>query len=152
MSEELDYKSGMKKLEKEFGSRMQFLFHQLYNLALLGQPCDITLYKSKPHINVKIRHDFILALMYGAGPGKLAQMLSEIKLSNGAVVGPHEIWTIHPMPSGGFTQEELENVNIARAEDKVGPNGESLREMIRNTYHCETKDQEDYYIRRYLAS
>ena len=152
MNKELDYKSGIKRLEEHFGSRVEFLFYLLHNLALTGQPCDITLYKSKPHINVKIRDDFVLALMYGAGPARVAHMLSEIKLSNGAVIGIDEIWTIHPMPLKGFTEQELENVNFAEAEGKVGPNGETLREMIRKTYHCGTKNEEDYYVRRFLAS
>ena len=93
-----------------------------------------------------------LALMYGAGAKKLQEMLENIKLSDGDKISIGEIWTINPMPSGGFSKEGLDSVDMAEAEQVAGPNGETLREMIKNTYHCESRDEEDYYLRRYMAS
>lgn len=93
-----------------------------------------------------------MAIIYGAGPEKLKEMLENIKVSSGEIISINEIWTIHPMPEKGFTEEELQKVDLSKAEEKIGPNGETLREMIRKTYHCESKEEEDYYIRRFLAS
>jgi hypothetical protein len=56
------------------------------------------------------------------------------------------------MPKGGFTKEELDKVDLSEAEERVGPNGETLREMIRNTYRCKSRDEEDHHLRRYIAS
>lgn len=140
------------KLEKEFGSRLGFLGHQILLLSMTGQKCDITFFKKKPAINVKIDPQINLALTYGAGSKKLKEMLENIRLSNGDKVSIGEIWTINPIPSGGFSKEELDSVDTTEGELIAGPNGETLREMIKNTYHCETRDEEDYYLRRFIAS
>lgn len=148
----MDTKERIAKLEKEFGSRVGFLGHQILMLSMYGQKCDITFFKKKPAIDVKIDQQINLALMYGAGAKKLQEMLENIKLSNGDSVSIGEIWTINPMPSGGFTKEELDSVDMTEAKQEAGPNGETLREMIKNTYHCKSKDEEDYYLRRFIAS
>ncbi len=152
MKETNELKNMIEKLGNHFGSRIQSLFYQLHALALTGQPCDITIINGKPHTDVKIKPDFVHALMYGAGEKKLAEMLSEMKLSSGVSIDINEIWTINPMPVNGFSKKELDSVNMAEAEEIAGANGETLREMIRNTYRCGTKDEEDYYLRRFIAS
>ena len=139
-------------LEKEFGSRLGFLGHQILMLSMTGQKCDITFYQKKPAINVRVDQQISLAVSYGAGAKKLQEMLNNIKLSNGESVGIGEIWTINPMPHGGLSEEELNSVDLNEADQESGPNGETLREMIKNTYHCETKDEEDHYLRRFIAS
>lgn len=143
----------MKKLmEKTFGSRIGFLGHQILTLSMTGQICDVTFYSKPPAIDVRIDQQINLALMYGAGAEKLKEMLENIKLSNGDVVSFSEIWTINPMPQGGFSKEELEAVDLRKAEEKDGPNGETLRKMISDTYHCKSKEDEDHYLRRFIAS
>ncbi len=148
----MDTKELIGKLETEFGSRLGFLGYQILMLSMTGQKCDITFFKKKPAIDVKIDQQINLAVMYGAGAKKLQEMLENIKLSNGDSVSISEIWTINPMPAGGFSKEELDSVDMDEAEQEVGPDGETLREMIKNTYHCESKDEEDYYLRRFIAS
>jgi hypothetical protein len=148
----MDIKEMIAKLEKEFGSRLGFLGHQILMLSMTGQKCDITFFKKEPAIDVKIDQQIHLALVYGAGAKKLQEMFENIKLSNGDSVGIGEISTINPMPPRGFTKEELDSVDMAEAEQVSGPNGETLREMIKNTYHCKSKDEEDFYLRRYIAS
>jgi hypothetical protein len=90
--------------------------------------------------------------MYGGGAEKLQQMLEQISLSNGEVVSFAKIWTIFPMPQGGIAEEELAAVDLSGGDDVSGPNGETVREMIRAVYHCESKEEEDKFLRRYLAS
>jgi hypothetical protein len=105
---------------------------------------------------VKIGDDFVLALMYGAGPQKLAEMLNDIKLKHGkstvATVPMRDIWAIFPMPKAGFSEEELARVDLTQGDDVVGPSGETLRDMIRNTYHCKSEQETEYFLRRYIAS
>jgi hypothetical protein len=142
----------MKKLTARFGDAMGMLAFMVLELSLSGQPCDVTFHDKPPALDVKIDQKISLALMYGAGAKKLQDMLSNISLSNGDVVSIGEIWTVHPMPVDGIPQEELAGVDLAEGEEQFGPNGETLREMIRNVYHCGSKQEEDKFLRRYLAS
>jgi hypothetical protein len=122
-------------------------------LSMSGQPCDVTFIKDKPAaLDVKIDQNISLALMYGAGAQKLQEMLSGIALSNGQVVSFSDIWLILPMPAKGLSPGELAQVNLAEGDVKAGPNGETVREIVRNVYHCKSKDEEDRFLRRYLAS
>jgi hypothetical protein len=148
----MDTKEAIKKIEEVFGSRLGFLGHQVIMLSLSGQLCDVTFYKRNPVLDVSIDQKINIALMYGAGANKLKEMLENIRLSNGDVVSLGEIWSINPMPKDGFTETELAAVNLSEGEEKVGPNGETLRKMISDTYHCESRENEDYFLRRFIAS
>lgn len=148
----MDTNEMMKLIEKEFGSRLRFLAHQILMLSMTGQPCDVTFYNKAPATDVRIDQQITLALMYGAGAQKLKEMLENIKLSNGDVGSIGEIWTINPMPKKGFSKEELATVDLCEAEEKVGPDGETLRKMVSDTYHCKSKEDENYYLRRFIAS
>ena len=148
----MDHNEVRKMIEKEFGSRLGFIGHQILMLSITGQPCDITFYEKPSIIDVEINQQIHLALMYGAGGDKFKEMLEHIKLSNGDVINIVDIWTINPVPKGGFTKEELQAVDLSKAEEKVGPNGETLRKMIKDTYHCKTREEEDSYLRRFIAS
>ncbi len=156
MTADKDLQKSIRVLEDKFGGRIGFLFFQLHTLAMMGQPCDICTYSGERYIDVEIEGDFLLALMYGAGAKRLAEMLNEIKLKKGGnVVGTvaiKNIWVIHPMPIGGFKKGELAKVDLSEGEKEYGPNGETLREMIRNTYRCKDKKEEDFFLRKCLAS
>ncbi len=142
----------IEKLEEIFGSRLAFLGYQVCQLSMTGHPCDITFFKRKPAIDVKIDSQINLALAYGAGPVALKDKLDNIRLSNDQHIGLTEIWTINPMPKGGISEEKLNNVDLSEAEKVCGPNGETLRKMIRDTYHCNTRQEEDHFLRRFIAS
>lgn len=128
------------------------LLKRLEIMALKRVPCDITLLNSAPRIGVRVDPKFVYALMYGAGAGQMRELLSSIKLSDGSSVSLMEIWTINPMPPEGFAPGELEAVDLAEGEEVCGPGGETLRVMISKTYHCKSRDEEDLYLRRFLAS
>jgi hypothetical protein len=149
---QVDAKDAINKLLEHYGSREAFLCNLLQTLSMSGQPCDVTFFKRKPAIDVKIDPKIHIALMYGAGAKKLHELLMNIKLSNGDVIRIEEIWTINPMPKGGISQEELDQVDMSKAEEKIGPNGETRRKIISDTYHCSTEDEENHYLRRFIAS
>ena len=152
MEQDKEIQEAQKKFEELFGSRGQFLLTQLVQCSMTGQPCDITFYNRKPAINVTVEERLFLALAYGAGPATLKKHFDSIKLSNGEVIGAASIWTLHPMPKGGFSDADLAAADMTQAEEHVGPKGETLREMIRNTYRCETREEEDHFLRRFIAS
>lgn len=151
MSVDATPQEAMKHLEQHFGSREGVLTHQLTMLSTSGQPTDITFYRRKPLVNVRVSTKLGAAQLYGL-ESRLPRLLRSIEFSNGAIAGLSEIWTVNPMPVEGFTQEELDAVDLARADEPMGPGGETLRKMIRETYHCKSRSEVDYYIRRWIAS
>lgn len=156
MRNDKEFKRGLRRLKEVFGDRVSMLFHQLHNLAISGQPCDICTYSGKRYLDVKVDGKFVLAIMYGAGPRKLAEMLKEIKLSKKGhpteKVSIEDIWAINPMPIAGFSKDELDKVDMSKGEEKWGSEGQTLREMIRNEYHCKDENEVDNFLRRFLAS
>jgi hypothetical protein len=148
----MDIREAVEKIREEFGSHFGITVNNIFTLSMSGQPCDVTFYKKKPALNVVIDQKINIAMMYGAGPKKLKEMLESIKLSNGDTVSIEEIWTLNPMPKEGISEEQLAAVDMSEAEEKVGPNGETLRKMISETYHCTSRGEEDYFLRRFIAS
>ncbi len=143
----------MNQLEEISGSRFALLGRQILILATLGQTCDVTFFKNKPAIDVTVDEQLALAVMAGcSGPETLYEILQDIRLSNGTTVNINDIWTINVMPKEGFTEEEMEAVDMSQTEERIGPNGATLRKMIKDTYHCGSRDEEDYYLRRFIAS
>ena len=142
----------MEKLKARFGDGRGMLAHILLQLSMSGQPCDVTFFDRPAALDVKIDQKITIALMYGAGAEKLQEMLEQISLSNGDVVSFGKIWMIFPMPAGGISKEELAAVDLSDGEEQFGPNGETIREMIHNVYHCKSKKEEEEFLRRYLAS
>jgi hypothetical protein len=143
----------MNRFEEISRSRFALLGRQILTLATLGQTCDVTFFKNKPAIDVTVDEQLALAVMDGcSGPETLYEILQDIRLSNGTTVNINDIWTINAMPKEGFTEEELETVDMSQAEERIGPNGATLRKMIKDTYHCRSRDEEDYYLRRFIAS
>jgi hypothetical protein len=141
-----------KRLDELFGSREAMLAFTLITLSSTGQPTDVTFFRRKPILDVKVNEGLGAAMMYGAGAKKLQELLNRTKFSDGTVVSLGEIWTVNPMPTGGIPQADIDAVDLAEGEAKIGPNGETMRRMIRETYHCETRAEEDRFLRRFIAS
>lgn len=151
MSVDITPQEAMRRLEQYFGSREGMLTHTLTTLSMSGQPADITFYRRKPILDVRVSTKLGAARLYGLEK-HLPRLLRCIEFSNGAIASLDEIWTVNPMPMKGFSQTELDAVDLAQGEDRVGPGGETLRKMIRNTYHCKSRSEVDYILRRWLAS
>jgi hypothetical protein len=151
MMQDLTTQEAMKRLERHFGSREGMLTHNLTMLSTSGQPADITFYKRKPLINVQVSTKIGAARLYGL-ESHLSRLLKRIEFSNGMTAGLREIWTVNPMPTEGFTDEELAAVDLSEGEERKGPQGETLRKMIRKTYHCTSRRETDYFLRRWIAS
>ncbi len=136
-----------------FGSREGHLAWQILELSRSGQPCDITFFSREAIIDAKIAERISIAMMYGAGPVKLKEMLDNIELANGERVSFGEIWTINPMPMDGFSADELADADISEADEPSDfYGGKTLREVIRETYRPATDELLDHYIRRFIAS
>jgi hypothetical protein len=142
----------MARLKSRFGDGRGLVAQILVDLSASGQPCDVTFLDRAAALDVTIDQKIALALMYGAGAAKLQEMLEQISLSNGDVVSFGQIWMILPMPVGGISAQALADVDLSEGEERFGPKGETVREMIRNLYHCKSKEEGEKFLRRYLAS
>jgi len=151
MTQDLTTQEAMKRLEQHFGSREGMLAHNLTMLSASGQPVDITFFRRKPLIDVQVSTKIGAARFYGLD-SQLPRLLKRIEFSNGMTAALSEIWTVNPMPIGGFTPEDLAAVDLSEGEQRQGPQGETLRKMIRKTYHCVGRKETDYYLRRWIAS
>lgn len=151
MAQDITPQEAIKRLEQHFGNREGMLTHTLTLLSTSGQPADITFYKRKPILNVRVSAKLGAARLYGL-EDQVPRVLRRIEFSNGMIANLSEIWTINPMPVDGFTQEELDNVDMSQGEQQAGPQGETIRKMIRNTCHCRSNKETDYYLRRWIAS
>jgi hypothetical protein len=150
-TQDITPQEAIKRLEQHFGSREGMLTHTLTMLSTSGQPTDVTFYRRKPLLDVTVSTKIGAARLYGL-ESHLPRLLKRIEFSNGAIASLGEIWTINPMPVGGFSAEELANVDLSQGEERQGPQGETLRKMIRKTYHCKSRKETDYFLRRWIAS
>ena len=150
-TQDITPQEAIKRLEQHFGSREGGLAHTLTMLSMSGQPTDVTFHRRRPLLDVKVSTKIGAAYLYGL-ESHLPRLLKRIEFSNGAVASLGEIWTINPMPMGGFSAEELASVDLSQGEERHGPRGETLRKMIRKTYHCKNRKETDYFLRRWIAS
>ncbi|WP_225199238.1 hypothetical protein [Gluconobacter oxydans] len=102
-------------------------------------------------LDVRISTKLGAARLYGL-EGHIPRLLRRIEFSNGMAANIKDIWTINPMPVGGFTQEELDAVDMSQGDEQSGPQGETIRKMIRKSYHCKSNKETDFYLRRWIAS
>lgn len=151
MAQDITPQEAIKRLEQHFGDRVGMLTHTLTLLSTSGQPTDVTFYKRKPILDVRVSAKLGAARLYGL-EDHVPRVLRRIEFSNGMTANISEIWTINPMPMHGFTREELDNVDLLEGEQQAGPQGETIRKMIRSTYHCKSNKETDYYLRRWIAS
>lgn len=151
MMRDITPQEAIKRLEQHFGDRVGMLTHTLTLLSTSGQPTDVTFYRRKPILDVRVSVKLGAARLYGL-EDHVPRVLKRIEFSNGMTANISEIWTINPMPAEGFTQEELDNVDLSEGEQRAGPQGETIRKMIRSTYHCKSNKETDYYLRRWIAS
>jgi hypothetical protein len=47
---------------------------------------------------------------------------------------------------------DISDVDLAQGAQIVGLNGETAREIIRQTYHCRSRAEEDFILTRWIAS
>jgi hypothetical protein len=47
---------------------------------------------------------------------------------------------------------DISNVDLAEGEQIGAPNGDTVREMIRTTYRCASRAEEDFFFSRWIAS
>jgi hypothetical protein len=131
--------------EKIFGSRFEFLLFQIgFYAEHPHQRFDVTFYDREPLLEVALTKDF--ARKWRAGRRKA--LINRIVFSDGTIVSATEIWTLNPMPR----DLDIANVDLAQGEQVGAANGETIREVIRNTYRCKSRAEEDFFLARWIVS
>ena len=154
MLTDADMAFGRQRMNEVFGSREAHLLWSLVHYTKTLQKFDATFYRHEPILDVSLDRNFAakLNMRYGERFSKLTRLLRRITFSDGTVVPLEEIWTLNYMPTDGISIAELDGVDMSEAEVKAGNQGETIREMLRATYRCNSAAEEDYFVRRFLAS
>jgi hypothetical protein len=141
------------RLTQIFGDRAGHLFWQLTWYAEHPHArFDVTFYDREPILEVTLGKDYArdlcAALMYDHSVQQLRKLLDRVQFSGGTVARMSEIWTLNYMPA----ELDISGVDMADAENVIGLGGETLREIIRNTYRCRSRAEENHFISRWIAS
>jgi hypothetical protein len=116
------------------------------------QMFDVTFYDREPLLDVKLDQRWAMRLtillMSDAEVEQIQAFCRCVVLSDGTTVPFAAIWTINYMPEDLDTR----NVNLVGGEEVVGFGGETVREIIRTTYRCRTRAEEDFFLARWIAS
>ena len=139
-----------------FPTRLDHMTFQLQHYAQTMQRFDVTFFDARPPLlDVCFNKEFArqLNVALRAKNAKLTtKLLKRLHFSDGATAHIDSVWTINYVPPGGFTIAQLEDADLALAETRAGPHGETVREMIRATYRCASAAEEDWFVRRWVAS
>lgn len=143
-----------------FPSSRDTLRYVLVSLSRIEQSCDVTFRNRSPLINVKIDRRLGAALDDWANQEGLRKWLKNIQISmlfrnirfsDGSNASLKEIWTVNPVPVDGIPAGALASVDLSAGDDPIDASGVTSRDLVRATYRCATRAQEDEMLRRYLV-
>jgi hypothetical protein len=144
-------KNDTKKMLAHFKPHEQVVLTQLITLSLTGELCDITFVHRKPILDVFVSRELGTLFTADKSVTKKIKLISQIELSNGERIWLKRISMVIMMPKEGFSERDLQAVDIGRAEQLIWEDKKTIRDLVRDSYCCDTAD-EDKYIRRFLAS
>jgi len=84
MTQDITPQEAMQRLEQHFGGREGMLTHTLTMLSTSGQPTDVTFYRRKPILDVRVSTKLGAARFYGL-ESHVPRLLKRIEFSNGVV-------------------------------------------------------------------
>jgi hypothetical protein len=147
---------GKAKILAAFGSREGQLAWMLIHQAMSGCPTDICFWPHtgrKPIYDVQVSPQLATIILYGGTARQLQAYLNDgIEFSDGTVAPLAAIWGAFPMMPEMVTPERLAAVDLSMGEQRAGPNGETVRQMLAEQYQCKTPADVERVLRRYLAS
>ena len=140
------------RMTEVFGDRMGMLVWELHHYARAMQAFDVTFYEREPILNVTLNktwaRSFCSAFLSDQSGRRVAKLLCRITFSDDSIAGLQEIWTLNYMPADLDTAD----VDLARGEEVIGQGGETVRQIVRETYHCKSRAEEDFFLARWIAS
>jgi hypothetical protein len=144
-------KHAHQRMQEVFGSPQGLLVWSLHHFARTMQPFDITFLQREPILDVTLsKHwarEFCTAFLSNSDRN-IARLLERVAFSDGTVVDLREVWTINYMPA----ELDTAGVDLARGEEVIGAGGETVRQIVRATYRCRSRAEEDFFLARWIAS
>jgi len=132
-------------------NREHHLLWQLEHFARTGQIFDVTFLGREPSLEVTLTQEFafeFLETLSWGRPEQLARLCRQIRFSDGSTIGLVGIWTLNYMPR----DLDISGVDLSEGEQRIGDGGETMREMISNSYRCRSRAEEDFFLARFIAS
>ena len=126
---EIDLTEARRRLYEQFPTRERFMLWQLAHYASTGQTFDATFYGREPSLEVTLTQGFAHAFMdalAGERASDLSRLIRKVCFSDGTSVGVAGIWTLNYMPR----DLDISNVDLAPGEQRIGDQGETMRESI----------------------
>lgn len=142
----------MEPLPDNFREKFDTIGHEVIRYSESGQPVDIIFHRKKPLISVIISPLLSNSLEEGMIVEDIWKLFRKIPLANGLKVDLMDIWMLNPMPFREIAESEMAAQDLREGENVLGQSGETIREMVKHTYHCENPEEEEYFLRRLLAS
>lgn len=131
----------------------EYVFEHLnWSVEHPDQLLDVTFYDHEPILEVTLdrywARELQATLMYDRGIVQLQRLLDHVVFSDGSSVPFNTIWTIIFIPPNLNTA----GVDLSQGEDIAGFGGETIRHMIRETYRCKSRAEEDFFLARWIAA
>ena len=148
---EIDLTEAKRRLYEQFSTRERFMLWQLAHYASTGQTFDATFYGREPSLEVTLTQEFAHAFMNALVSERvsdLSRLIRRVCFSDGTSIGVAGIWTLNYMPR----DLDISDVDLSPGEQRIGDQGETMREMISNTYRCRSRAEEDFFLARFIAS
>jgi len=148
---EIDFTEAWRRMSELFPSRKHHQLWQLAHYAETGQTFDVTFFGREPSLEVTLTQEFAFEFLSAAADGRvddINRLCRKVCFSDGSSTGLHGIWTINYMPRG----LDISGVDLSEGEQRIGDQGETMREIISTTYRCRTRAEEDFFLARFIAS
>jgi hypothetical protein len=143
MSDITSHSFNYQKAAAAFGPPAEFLCWHIGWYALHPrQTFDVIFYDREPLLTVQLAPDFIREWHLPLRP------IEKITFSDGTIADLSDVWMLNYMPA----DLDIDSVDLAEGERVIGADGETIREIIRITYRCQSRAEEDHFLRRWLAS
>jgi hypothetical protein len=129
-----------------------YLLDHLVFYAEHGSTFDVTFFDREPIIEVQLADRFARklwgAFAYGKSVKHIKKLLAGVEFSDGTRVGANSIWTFVWIPN----HLDIRGIDLNLGEQIVGIDGETTRQIIRETYRCRSRAEEDFFLARWIAS
>ena len=139
---DVNWAEARRRLDEIFPTRECSLLWQLTHYAATGQTFDVTFYGREPSLEVTLTQEFafeFLNAVAGERADDINRLCRRIGFSDGSSISLAGIWTLNYMPR----DLDISNVDLSQGEQQVGDQGETMREIICNTYRCRSRAEED---------
>jgi hypothetical protein len=152
---ELKILTDFERLCAEHNEHRNHIFWQLAHYANHPQQAfDVTFYDREPILEVTLAEhwagEFSVALEYGTTE-RYNKLLNRVIFSDGTAATFESIGGLNFMPPN-LKHLNLNHVDLVQGEDAAGFGGETVRQIIRETYRCRSRAEENYFLARWIAS